>query len=87
MVAGQIWQILQISAGICRVRKIMPGSANSMPKFHSKKLAKVCSCLNGIFSEIAVEFNFEGGRANLANPTNFSGNMPDSPDFARFRKF
>jgi hypothetical protein len=43
--------------------------------------------LNGKFSEIAVEFNFEEGRENLANPTNFSGNLPDSPDFGRFRKF
>ena len=43
--------------------------------------------LNGKFSEIAVEFNFEGGRANFANPTNFTGDLPDSPDYARFRKF
>jgi hypothetical protein len=43
--------------------------------------------LNGKFLEIAVEFNFEGGRENLANPTNFSGNFPDSSDFTRFRKF
>ena len=42
--------------------------------------------LNGKFSEIAVEFNFEGGRANLANPTNFSGYLPDSPDSTRSRK-
>ena len=43
--------------------------------------------LNGKFSEIAVEFNFEGGRDNLANPTNYSGNLTDSPDSTRFRKF
>ena len=42
-VAGQIWQILQISAVICRILQIPPGSANSNPKFLSKKLAKVCS--------------------------------------------
>jgi hypothetical protein len=42
--------------------------------------------LNGKFSEIAVGFNFEGGWANLANPTNFSGTLPDSPDSTRFRK-
>jgi hypothetical protein len=29
----------------------------------------------------------KGGRANLGNPTNFSGNLPDSPDSTRFRKF
>ena len=39
------------------------------------------------FSELAVEFNFEGGRENLANHTNFSGNLLDSPDSTRFRKF
>ena len=43
--------------------------------------------LNGKFSENAVEFNFEGGPANLANPTNFSGNSPDSPDSTRECKF
>ena len=43
--------------------------------------------LNGKFSEIAVEVNFEGGRANLANPTNFFGNSPDSADSTRVRKF
>jgi hypothetical protein len=43
--------------------------------------------LNAKFSEIAVEFNLSGTRANLANPTNFSGNLPDSPDSTRFRKF
>jgi hypothetical protein len=43
--------------------------------------------LNGKFSEIADEFNFEGVRANLAIPPNFSGNLPDSPDSTRFRKF
>ena len=37
----------------------------------------------GKFSEIAIEFNFDGGTANLANPTNFSGNLPDSPDSTR----
>ena len=42
-VAGYIWQILQISAVICRILQIPPGSANSKPKFLSKKLAKVCS--------------------------------------------
>jgi hypothetical protein len=42
--------------------------------------------LNVKFSEIAVEFNFEGGLANSANPTNYSGNLPDSPDSTRFRK-
>jgi hypothetical protein len=42
-VARQIWQILQISAIICRILQISPGSANSKPKFYSKKLAKVCS--------------------------------------------
>ena len=42
-VAGQIWQILQISAVICRILQIPPGSANSKSKFLSKKLAKVCS--------------------------------------------
>ena len=42
-VAWQIWQILQISAVICRILQIPPGSANSSPKFLSKKLAKVCS--------------------------------------------
>ena len=42
--------------------------------------------LNGKFSEIAVEFYFEGSRANLENPENFSGNLPDSPDSTRFRK-
>ena len=42
-VARQIWQILQISAVICRILQISPGSANSRPKFHSKKLARVCS--------------------------------------------
>ena len=39
--------------------------------------------LNGKFSEFVVEFNFEGGRTNLANHTNFSGNLPDSPDSTR----
>ena len=39
------------------------------------------------FSEIAIEFNFDGGRANLANPINFSGNLSDSPDSRRVRKF
>ena len=43
--------------------------------------------LNGKFSEIAVEFNLSGGRANLSNPTNFSDNLPDSPNSTRFRKF
>jgi hypothetical protein len=43
--------------------------------------------LNGKFSEISVEFNFEGDQANLTNPTNFSSNLPDSPDSTRFRKF
>ena len=42
-VAGQIWEILQISAVICRILQIPPGSANSKSKFLSKKLAKVCS--------------------------------------------
>ena len=42
-VAWQILQILHISAVICRILQISPGSANSKPKFHSKKLAKVCS--------------------------------------------
>ena len=42
-VAGQIWQILQISAVIRRILQIPRGSANSKPKFHSQKLAKVCS--------------------------------------------
>ena len=42
-VAGQIWQILQISAVICRILQISPGPANSKPKFDSKKLAKICS--------------------------------------------
>ena len=41
--AGQIWQILQISALICRILRIPPNSANSQLKFLSKKLAKVCS--------------------------------------------
>jgi hypothetical protein len=41
-VAGQIWQILQISAVICRILQIPPNSANSKLKFLSKKLAKVC---------------------------------------------
>jgi hypothetical protein len=40
-VAGQIWQILQISAVICRILHIPPDPANSKPKFLSKKLAKV----------------------------------------------
>ena len=43
--------------------------------------------VNGKFSEIVVEFNFEGGPANLANPENFCGHLPDSPDFTRFSKF
>jgi hypothetical protein len=43
--------------------------------------------LNGKFSEIAVEFNLSDTGANLSNPTNFSGNSPDSPDSTRFRKF
>ena len=38
---GQIWQILQISAVICRILHIPPDPANSKPKFLSKKLAKV----------------------------------------------
>ena len=38
-VAGQIWQIRRISAVICRILQIPPGSANSKPKFLSKKLA------------------------------------------------
>jgi hypothetical protein len=42
-VAGQIWQILQITAVICRILQIPPGSANSKPKFLSKKLAKFWS--------------------------------------------
>ena len=42
-VSGQIWRYLQISAVICRILQIPPGSANSKPKFLSKKLAKVCS--------------------------------------------
>jgi hypothetical protein len=42
-VAGQIWQIPQIPAVICRILQISPDPANSKPKFHSKKLAKVCS--------------------------------------------
>ena len=42
-VAGKIWQILQITAVICRILQIPPGSANCKPKFLSKKLAKVCS--------------------------------------------
>ena len=41
--------------------------------------------LNCKFSEILVEFNFEGGRENLENPTYFSCNLPDSPDYSRFR--
>jgi hypothetical protein len=40
-------------------------------------------CLIGKFSEFVVEFNFEGGGPNLANPTNFSCNLPDSPDSKR----
>jgi hypothetical protein len=39
-IAGQICQILQISAVICRILQIPPGSANCKPKFLSKKLAK-----------------------------------------------
>jgi hypothetical protein len=39
-VAGTIWEILQITAVICRILQIPPGSANSKPKFLSKKLAK-----------------------------------------------
>jgi hypothetical protein len=42
-VAWQILQILQISAGICRILQIPPDSENSKPKFLSKKLARVCS--------------------------------------------
>ena len=42
-VARHIWQILQISAVICRILRIPPGSANCKPKFLSKKLAKVFS--------------------------------------------
>ena len=42
-VPRQICQILQISAVICRILQISPGSENSKPKFHSKKLARVCS--------------------------------------------
>jgi hypothetical protein len=39
-VAGQIWQILQITAVICRILQIPPGPENPKPKFLSKKLAK-----------------------------------------------
>jgi hypothetical protein len=55
-VAGQIWGILQISAVICRILQIREGSANSKPKFHSKKLAKVCS--QKILQSIGVEVWF-----------------------------
>ena len=37
-------------------------------------------CLIEGFSEIKVEFNFDGGRANLTNHTNFSGNLTGSTD-------
>ena len=42
-VAWKILQILQISAVICRILQIPPGSVNSNPKFLSIELAKVCS--------------------------------------------
>ena len=42
-VARKIWEIWRISAGISRILQILPGSANSKLKFHSKKLARVCS--------------------------------------------
>ena len=42
-VAGQIWQILQIPAVICRILQIPPDPANSKPEFLSKKLTKFCS--------------------------------------------
>ena len=42
-VPGQIWQILQISAVICRILQIPPGPTNSKPKFLSKELAKFLS--------------------------------------------
>ena len=40
------------------------------------------------FQKIAIEFNFDRGRANLAEtPRNSSGNLPDSQDSTRIRKF
>ena len=57
-VAGQIWQILQISAVIRRILQIPRGTANSKPKFHSKKLAKVCS-------QKILQFKGEGSRMDL----------------------
>ena len=41
-VTGQIGQILQISAVICRILQIPRGTANCKPKFLCKKIAKVC---------------------------------------------
>ena len=42
-VARQIWQILQISAVICRILQIPRGTANCKPKFFSKNLQKSVS--------------------------------------------
>jgi hypothetical protein len=40
------------------------------------------------FQKIAIEFNFDRGRANFAEtPRNSSGNLPDSQDSTRIRKF
>ena len=39
-VAGQIWQILQISAVICRILQIPRGFANSKPNIQKKNLQK-----------------------------------------------
>ena len=39
-VAGQIWQILQITAVICRILQIPPGSVNSKPNIQKKKTCK-----------------------------------------------
>ena len=57
-VPGQIWQILQISAVICRILQIPPGSANSKPKFLSKKLAKA-------FSQKILQSRASGSQSRL----------------------